>query len=538
MGKFDNVFEWFHNLWNLTSKKKKLGFIRTKWAQDVDIWRDPDLVNIYHEKNKNESKKTVDEKTWSDLRLWDVFQKIDRTVSTPGRQILYDKFKTYNSDARKDDEFFKLVELFRNDKELRESIQLQLMSMETTQSYFLPIVLEEKEDKIRPPFLFHFLGYTALAITFLIPIKPILILALIGIALVNICVNYYFTKKVYNYFPTYYYLGIMARACVQINKKVSLPDHNVFKIVKSSLGLSKKIKRRMGTILTDRSAATEVEQVAFEYLNMVALYDLRIYLKANEMIKNFNFEIKTLFKVFGTIDAAISIASFVEQNQKFTRPKFNKLNKIELLNVYHPLIDNAVANSINLDDRSLLITGSNMSGKTTFMKTVGVNFILAQTIGIVLADKADIPNLKVLSSIKVEDNLDEGKSYYQVEVDDLLKFLNKDNEINQYLFLIDEIYRGTNTVERISAATAVLKHLSRHNLTFVTTHDIELQNLLGDKYEMKHFSECVDGERFYFDYQLKDGPCKTRNAIKLLELSGYPKELVSDAYELAENFSN
>lgn len=535
----DSFFEWFRNILNLTSRKKKLALIRSKWAQDVVVWRDPDLVEIYHQFRKTESQDYVDDKTWLDLKMWNVFEKLDRTVSTSGRQVLFHKLKSYQNDNKKINSFFSLIQIFKANKELREKIQLQLMSLETTQSYFLPVILNDKEDrKISFPFLYHFLGYLSYILPVLIFVKPVFIFLLIIVALLNISINIYFTKKVYKNFSSYYYLAVMANITLNLSKQRISADHSLFDNIKSSKNLCRKIRRRMGNILTDRSTLSDLEQAGIEYMNMIGLYDLRVFLKTNELLKNYKKELNTLFDTFGEIDAAISIASYLEQNPDYCRPKFNNYNNIDISEIVHPLIVKPVSNSISLSNKSLLITGSNMAGKTTFIRTIGVNFILAQTIGIVLASKADIPRLQVFSSIRIEDNQDEGKSYYQVEVDELLKFLEKKNEVNKFLFLIDEIFRGTNTIERISASTSVLKYLGKSNLTFVTTHDIELQNLLGKRYEMKHFSECVDGEKLYFDYKIKDGPCTSRNAIKLLEISGYPDEVVSAAYKFTENFKH
>lgn len=533
------VAEWINEKLEYVFNRKTIAILRSRWAQDIDIWRDPDMVNIFHHSMKNDNDDIVDNKTWTDLKMWDVFQKLDRTTSTIGRQVLYDKLRTYRNNSESDEAFFKLVKFFQNNRIIRENIQFQLKKIESTQSYFLPLILEEdKKNKVSFPFFFHMLGNLAYVIPLLIFINPGYWFLLIGLALTNIGINWYYSKKLYTKFSSYYYLVAMSKITIRINKSLSLPDNKHFRILKSSKGICKKIKRRIGNWMIDRSTLPEGIDAFFEYLNMIALWDFKIFLKANDIINEHSFELQCLYKSLGEIDSAISVASYLEQYPNHCRPKFNDLNNINIKNVFHPLITNPISNSIELNNKSLLITGSNMSGKTTFMKTVGVNFILAQTIGIVMARQANIPRLKVLTSIKIEDDLDDGKSYYQVEVDDLLEFLNKNNKVNQYLFLIDEIYRGTNTVERISASTAVLKDLSLYNTTFVTTHDIELQILLNDKYNMKHFSECVEDETFFFDYQLKDGPCKTRNAIKLLELSGYPKNVVSNAYDLADTFTN
>ena len=174
-----------------------------------------------------------------------------------------------------------------------------------------------------------------------------------------------------------------------------------------------------------------------------------------------------------------------------------------------------------------------MSGKTTFIKTVGLNVILGQTLGICFADKFTSPNFIVKSSIRREENLEESKSYFFVEIEELNKFIEFSQTNTKYLFLIDEIFRGTNTVERIASSTAVLKYLNHKNLVFVTTHDIELQYLLQE-FKMYHFSEQVEGNKFFFDYKIKEGPCTSGNAIKLLEYRTTLRHITIEASDLAK----
>ena len=125
----------------------------------------------------------------------------------------------------------------------------------------------------------------------------------------------------------------------------------------------------------------------------------------------------------------------------------------------------------------------------------------------------------------------DGNSYYSREIEQIGEFLNCPE--NSFLFLIDEIFRGTNTVERIAISAATLRFLSRRNMVLVTTHDVELQPLLNDCSRLVHFSEQVDGNRYYFDYVLRNGPCRAGNAIKLIELKGYPSSLIEEARRLA-----
>jgi DNA mismatch repair ATPase MutS len=213
---------------------------------------------------------------------------------------------------------------------------------------------------------------------------------------------------------------------------------------------------------------------------------------------------------------------------------FNNSSTLNFQDLYHPLIEEAVPNTLENISGSILITGSNMSGKTTFMKTVGVNFILAQSFYFTLSKEFNVPALKVKSAIRTEENLLEGKSSFFAEIEAINYFLQLSNNKNEYLFIIDEIFRGTNTIERLAASTAVLKYLNRNNKVFVTTHDIELQDLLENNYKMFHFSEQVEDGKFFFNYKLKEGPCSSGNAIKLLEIMNYPAEIIAEANSIAK----
>ena len=113
--------------------------------------------------------------------------------------------------------------------------------------------------------------------------------------------------------------------------------------------------------------------------------------------------------------------------------------------------------------------------------------------------------------------------------------IEKGNSTTPHLFLLDEIFKGTNTVERISAGKAVLSSLAKNgNVVFVSTHDIELADLLKDEYELYHFSEQVDERTVDFDYKLKEGKLKNRNAIRILQLNDYPDTIVKEAIEISK----
>ena len=187
--------------------------------------------------------------------------------------------------------------------------------------------------------------------------------------------------------------------------------------------------------------------------------------------------------------------------------------------MYHPLISNPVKNSFETNN-GVLVTGSNASGKSTFLKTIAINAILAQTINTCLADKFITNHYRIYSSMALRDNLGSGESYYIVEIKSLKRILDAVNkDVSPVLCFVDEVLRGTNTVERIAASTQILKSLCNANTKcFAATHDIELTHLLEKYYDNYHFEEEVIDNDIVFNYKVLNGRATSRNAIKLLKI--------------------
>ena len=176
-----------------------------------------------------------------------------------------------------------------------------------------------------------------------------------------------------------------------------------------------------------------------------------------------------------------------------------------------------------------------MSGKTSFIRTIGINAITGLTLNTCFAEQFSMRKTKVFSAIRISDDLLNDKSYYFEEVLTIKEMIDNSGSGKPNLFLLDEIFKGTNTIERISAGKAVLSSLAKaDNLVFVSTHDIELADLLKDEYELYHFSEKVDHKSVDFDYKLKAGKLKNRNAIRILQINDYPEDIIKEAIEISE----
>ena len=187
--------------------------------------------------------------------------------------------------------------------------------------------------------------------------------------------------------------------------------------------------------------------------------------------------------------------------------------------------------------KSSFFFGANASGKSTFLKTVAINAILAQTIHTCMAQRYESSFFRIYSSMALRDDLVGQESYYIVEIKALKRILDVLDEEMPVLCFVDEVLRGTNTVERIAASSHILKSLSRDDvICFAATHDIELTHMLETEYDNYHFQEEVKNNDILFDYILYPGRATSRNAIKLLSIMGYDQNIISAAETSAERF--
>jgi len=191
----------------------------------------------------------------------------------------------------------------------------------------------------------------------------------------------------------------------------------------------------------------------------------------------------------------------------------------------HPLIADAqvITNDFEQNQSSgFLITGSNMSGKSTFMRAIGINFCLARMGAPVFASQFKAPDCSIASCIRVSDSLRDGQSYFFAEVQRLKKVLDSANS-EKIFFLIDEPLRGTNNKERFEGNTEYLQNLLKTGaLGFLCTHDLEMTKLSEtvEGITNYHFTDTWKDENLYFDYKIRSGPSRTTNALKILRKEG------------------
>lgn len=200
-------------------------------------------------------------------------------------------------------------------------------------------------------------------------------------------------------------------------------------------------------------------------------------------------------------------------------------------NIGHPLVSSRdrICNSLSLDDhdRIVLITGSNMAGKSTFLRTLGVNLCLAYAGAPVCADALQTGFFRIFACMRINDSVTDGFSFFYAEVKRLKMLLLATQVENDLpvLFLLDEIFRGTNNRERFIGSRAFIQALSGQSaIGAIASHDLELVKLAEENSAISnfHFREEVRDNRMIFDYKLHPGPCPTTNALKIMAMAGLP----------------
>lgn len=480
---------------------------------------------------KEDDNFSIDDQTWSDLNMDELFQLVDRTVTSPGEEMLY---KILREPELKEDELLerdKVIRLFKDNAEVRDKIGMELVKLgRMKDNGVYSIITKDFNVNYKYKYLFNFLAAAFLVSILTIPIFKLKFVIIAGaLFLLNSLQHNKFKKDVESYINSLGYLnGIINTA-----KNISKINNDGIKyyteiLERTSKGSSIIIKETAGLQASDGT-----RDPVIDLLYSVFLIEERKFFSSINDIKKYRDDLKELYKTLGELDALMSVASFREWiGDEYTEPQFvNEDNTIEAEEVYHPLVKDAVANSITLENKGIILTGTNMSGKSTFLRTIGVNALLAQTIYTCMAKSYKTSFFKIMTSISPEDNISSGKSYYFREAEALKRIINECGD-EPVLCIVDEIFRGTNPVERVNAAAEILNYISRHNtLTLVATHDLELTEILADKYSCYYFTEDINEEGLNFDYKIKEGVCKNRNAIKLLKYLEYPEEIIQKTNE-------
>lgn len=471
----------------------------------------------------------IDDLTWHDLDLFSVFQMVNQTFSSIGSENLYKKMRRYSLKGNFS-ELEKIIGYYRKNPEEKTRTQWYFARLgKKDHNYVESYLKEPKSQALGNPWVFLMLGLLPLIAIALIFFQPGLgVLLLIGSILFNVV--YYFKKK--NQLETELlsmsYL-VQTFLCAKNVQKVPQPTQEA---IKSNLQPLEKITKFAFSFAVKTNSEGEI---FMEYLNMIFLLPFISYNFVLQILSKHQEEAKKLWKLLGDLESAMAILNFRELMPYSCQPTFQEDFTVSATEIYHPLLKEPVSNDL-LWGKNTLVTGSNASGKSTYVKSVAISCLLAQTLHTALAKKMVLPRSLVMTSMALEDNIFAGESYFIAEIKSVKRIIDQVKKGVPALCFIDEILKGTNTVERISASSSIVHWLNEKKaLAFVATHDIELTEILKESCANVHFSESVNKNGVFFDYKLKQGPAKTRNALALLKVMKYPQEIV-DAAQKEANF--
>jgi hypothetical protein len=519
----------------LEKLKKDYGQAPNRKYKEDDL----DHITGYYLKHRREYQ--IDDITWNDLNMDGVFVRMNYCLSASGEEYLYHMLRTphYEDDF---ENMEKKIEFFRNNDETRRRFQVIFSKIGRRIRYsiydYIDYLGNVEGFSNRKHFVMLGLMLAAGALCFVN--FTIGFVALILLMVANIIMYFQVKNEIEPYLATYGYI-LRVIGATDYFAKENIPElaDDVSRLKEAAENL-KGFTRGSYILMSPQrmnSGGNPLEMI-LDYLRMATHIDI---IKFNQMYRQIiahKDDLDDIITITGKLDALISIACFRQSfNADFSVPSFENEGGYKAERIIHPLIPNCVENDVDTQ-KGLLITGSNASGKSTYLKSCAINAILSQTVHTVLAKNYRAPFFRIFSSMALTDDIFEGDSYYIVEIKSIKRILDAaKQEGAKVLCFVDEVLRGTNTIERIAASTHILKSFSKSGvMCFAATHDIELTTLLADYYGIYHFEGNVSDNDVHFDYLIKEGPATTRNAIKLLGVLGYDNEVVDNAQNLADHF--
>jgi DNA mismatch repair ATPase MutS len=503
------------------------------------------LYKIYKHQDNNGSMK-VDDITWNDFEMDGVFDKLNYTYSTMGEIYLYHMLRNPTNDISILKERDRIIEYYSNNAKDRVIKQYQLNNI----GKFNKVSIYEYRKLIEAIQRFNISWHVIIPLFQLFSILILVINSNLGIPLfvaaltINLLSYYKRSNKIEPYLPVIMQIGSLLEAIKDMNDMQGNEELNEYSNILSKISeLTKSYKRYyrfFGSLTFGK--IPDIDMLYDTIIKPFLHTDIIVFLKLINFIRNNMSALIEAYETVGFLDSMIAISAFRHkvlelQGEYICKPDFctHKLCYIAQ-DIYNPLIIRPVTNSLNTVD-SILITGSNATGKSTFLRTIGLNAILAQTIYTVCAKSYSASFFTIMSSMSLRDNIYSGESYYMMEIKALKRILDAINAETPILCCIDEVLRGTNTIERIAASSKILESLAKSNvLCLVASHDLELTYIVEECYKNYHFQENVDSYGVVCDFKLYSGRSYTRNAINLLKFMGYSEDIIEDAKSRANNY--
>ena len=473
----------------------------------------------------------VDGQTWHDLDLYRVFDQLNYTQSSIGAEALYQKMRLIK--FQPEASLQELEDFFDHHPDLRLKVQVVMNQLGKKNHNMARSIVANpgKQDSKIYLSLYIFLACLPVFSLFFLPFFKIqAMMVLVASATFNIIFSSIRNWSNKMRLDRVSYLVRIFASTAKLSH-LAIPKQEA---LKQAVKPFKKTKVISG-ILQSPTGSSDMEIILI-YLNFLFLIPQIAQVYIYQQVRIHQKEAQEAINLLGELEVAISLLRHKRDVELVCHPYFKKEGGIKGKGIYHPLLTDPVANDVRFE-KNMVISGDNASGKSTYLKMVAINCILAQGLGFAYGESLELSYGHVMTSMDVSDDIEVGDSYFITESKTILRMIESLEKSGFHYFFIDELFKGTNTIERIGSGLGIVRWLSRHDcLYMISSHDIELVAASGAVNDNYHFdSRYVDGE-IVFDYQIKQGAAVTKNAVNTLKSLHFPSEITQTSQELIRQY--
>lgn len=535
-------------------KKRRLAFEKQlfdSWGKPPTASRKGNRPSQYFSQMQDQKKNRfrIDEITWKELDMEEVYARMDYTQSQLGAEYLYEALHLPAENAAEAARWERTVQYFTDHLVQRVKTQMLLAEIgKNSNMSFLDGIAGLENENLQGLWKEYMADAGYLLAIILLRYNMAMGMCALALLIVYQILSYFSERA--KLLPWLRCVAKMVCMTDCLSALLRVLDREVQREAAAVLHIKLEdcvsalsgLKKHSFWILQCARENGSPLSMAGDYLRMLFHPDMIQFLQIKKKMPELKKELLQGAAYTGWIDSCISLAMYRASLDKYCIPCLSeKAADFSMEKGYHPLLKQPVKNSINVSsERGVLLTGSNASGKSTFLKTAAVNLLLAQTVHTALADGFAASISRIYTAMGAGDDLKKGESSYMAEILSLKRILEAEKKIQKgrpILCFVDEILRGTNTVERIAASTQILWYFRTNGIQcFAATHDRELTQLLKADYDNYYFTEEIENGDIYFPYTIRKGSADTSNAIRLLAATGYAPEITAGAAKRAEKF--
>lgn len=458
----------------------------------------------------------IDDITWRDLEMHKVFSKINKTYTLPGEELLFHWMKTPTQNTQ---DYLKRQEKLKTVEAYGKALEKDLDDVGNFEYDYRGLLLEtevEKKKDQKPKLIYSSL--ILMILLFKMTSASIFIFGACLSILAIILFHYVYTANHKHKIESFGYMVKVTSFYAKNKSLIKTLYSDVYNLEK--LDDFVKEMGKFKNAFNELDGMNPIKDIGV----VLSMTTYRRCIAVEKILSQNKIEMLSIADLLGEIDLCQAVNHY--RNEKnFSQPVLlDDMKSLSLKGSYNILIENCIPNDIEIKN-SIVITGSNMGGKSSFLRQVGSSIVLSQALCFSPSSKHLGGFFNVISSISLNDDIESGKSYFMKEAEAIKRMLDKGSKHENTLMLIDEIFKGTNPIERLSASVEILNRLALNHKVMVTTHDIGiLQDLVN--YEFYHFEHDISKSKMSFDYKIKKGVTEVRNAVKLMEYIKYPEEVI------------